>query len=193
MQEDGRVSKLTSALLSHGSQGRGARDCVGLVQLSSIRDQEIKATNVDLGVEVVICHVHPVPGSGVSELGRTLHCARKGDVRWREGRFPELAEFIKEVWYSCLVGIVVQEKNHALLSEDHLGEQRPIFETHWNLRRHIGKSSKTRSLDRSFIQCRIDIITVSKQDSNHVVWMTKHPVINGRQIILHRPGIKKIA
>lgn len=96
------------ARLNIESQTSVSGDGVDLVE-ERVRGDEnaVQAGECDFNVQVVVHHVHAVPGYGVGLVGGPLLRAWEGGVCGGEGGFPLVVEFVEEPGDLALVGAVV--------------------------------------------------------------------------------------
>lgn len=109
------------------------------VQCGCVRDEQVAGVDPERGeidgcVQVVVGHIHEfLPRAGLVEVRRALLRAGKRGVRWREGRFPDMAELIQDIRHSSLVRIIIHENDDSRVREDHLGKCGPLVAVLWNV------------------------------------------------------------
>lgn len=85
----------------------------------------------------MVCEIQSIDSIFGKKRRRSLNRARKASVRWVKGCFPHLGEFIHDVWYRGLVGLVIHEEENSFAGKDEFRENRPIRDRHGNLRGDI--------------------------------------------------------
>lgn len=192
-QEVGGPVPPRGAVVDGTTGGPVSRDGVGLVEEREEGHEHADAGDIDVQVQVVVGHVHPVLARFAGLVRWPLRGAREVAVRGREGGFPHLAELVKQPGDGGLVGLVVEHDHGALLAEDHLAQRRPGVEGHRQRRRRVDVVDQARGDDGSGEVARVDEVVVADQDGDDVCAVLAEPVGHRGQVVLQRADVEEVA
>ena len=121
-EEGNRVSEgrkiHTDAGVCHETQTASSIQSVGLVDLGDVGDQKVQASERDLSVQIMVCHVHNLPHLVFRHALRPAQRARELNVRRRERRLPHVVELPEHIWNSISIKVVVDECNNAIVVQN---------------------------------------------------------------------------
>ena len=185
--------KPTGTLVGHESETTGSRHRVGLDQGGSIGNEQVKISQIDVQVQVMVGHVQTGIHIRARQARRTLEDTREGRVRRRERCFPDVGEFLNKPRVGGLVCLVVHEDDNALAGEDDAGEGGPILAGHGDLGRGEDQVHEAGALDRVDEFPGGNVVRVADHDGHDVVGVGADPLGDADQVVLQRADVEDVA
>lgn len=116
----GGIGPGRSAVVGHETEASSPVKCICLINQSRSWYQKARPRERNLGIEVVVRHIHPVFRLLTTQIGRPLLGAREALVGGTERCLPHLAEFVQNVWDFSLVGVVIHKDDGSFPHENHV-------------------------------------------------------------------------
>lgn len=169
-----------------------SRNGIGHVQFGCVWNQQIQGPKVELQVEVVVSHVHPLVRVLRLQPRGPLDGTRERGIGGRERRLPHLGKFVHKPWSLGLVGLIVHEDDSSLAGEDHARQGRPIIPGHGDLGRRVDQIPQSRALDGFDEIIRRNVVCIADEDGDHVIRMRSDPLRDRGQICLKSAHVEQV-
>lgn len=144
-------------------------------------------------VEVVVGEVHHILGLLNGQVVRPLRDAGEVLVHRVKGSLPHVAELINPPRVGRLVGHIIQQKDHAGIEDDHLGQGGPGGQVHGLVGRSVNVVQDARRVDVVYVQVRRRVIAVLEQDCDNVKTVGRNPVLDFGEPVCDGASVEDVA